>query len=197
MKLRIEPLLVAALLALGVASTPVLSQDAGWVIGAGGGRSQFDNGCLQPVAPGAACEDGASTWRAFFGYQFNAYLGYEVGYADFGKMKQSVGGVDVATFETTAIDAVLVATIPISQSFAFFGKFGIFSWDLDRTVTGVGAGTTSVSGNDMTYGFGVKFNLTKNISLRAERLRYLHVGDENLTGSADVTVDLLGLAIQF
>lgn len=195
MKLRIEPLLVAALLALGVASTPALSQDAGWVIGAGGGRSHFNDGCLQPVAPGAACDDGASTWRAFFGYQFNAYLGYEIGYADFGKMKQSVGGVEVATFETTAIDAVLVANIPVSQSFAFFGKVGYFSWDLDRDIAGVG--TTSVSGGDMTYGFGVKYNLTKNISLRAERLRYLNVGDENLTGSADVTVDLLSLAIRF
>jgi OmpA-OmpF porin, OOP family len=195
MRLRIEPLLVAALLALAVASTPALSQDAGWVIGAGGGRSQFNDGCLQPVAPGAACDDGASTWRAFFGYQFNAYLGYEIGYADFGKMKQSVGGVEAATFETTAIDAVLVATIPAGQSFAFFGKVGYFSWDLDRTIVGVG--TTNVSGGDMTYGFGVKYNLTKNMSLRAERLRYLSVGDETLTGSADVTVDLLTLAIRF
>lgn len=194
MNLRIEPLLVAALLALGVASTPALSQDSGWIIGAGGGRSQYTNGCLQPVAPGAACDDGASTWRAFFGYQFNAYLGYEIGYADFGKMKQSVGGVDVATFETTAIDAVFVATIPVGESFGFFGKLGYFSWDLDRNIAGVG--TTSVSGGDMTYGFGVKYNLTKNISLRAERLRYLHVGDEALTGSADVIVDLLSLAIR-
>lgn len=195
MKLRIEPLLVAGLLALGVASTPALSQDSGWVIGAGGGRSQFSDGCLQLVAAGAACDDGATTWRAFLGYQFNTYFGYEIGYADFGKMKQTVGGVDAATFETTAIDAVIVATLPVSQSFALFGKFGYFSWDLDRTIVGVG--TTKASGGDMTYGFGVKYNLTKNISLRAERLRYLNVGDETLTGSADVIVDLLTLAIRF
>jgi outer membrane protein with beta-barrel domain len=195
MKLRIKPVLSAALLALGVASTPALSQDAGWVIGAGGGLSNFSNGCLQLVAPGAACDDGASTWRAFFGYQFNSYLGYEFGYADLGKMKQTVGGAEVATFKTTVIDAFLVATIPASQWLGFFGKVGFYSSDLDRTIVGVG--TTSVSGGDMTYGFGAKLNLTKNISLRAERLRYLNVGDETLTGSADVTVDLISLAIQF
>jgi OmpA-OmpF porin, OOP family len=197
MKLRIEPLLVAALLALGVASTPALSEDAGWVIGAGGGQSYFGDGCLQPVAPGVACEDGAGTWRAFVGYQFSSYFGYEIGYANLGKMKQVVGGVEVGTFETTVIDAVLVATLPASQTFAFFAKLGVFSWDLDRTVVGVGAGTTSVSGHDMTYGFGAKYNLTKNISLRGERQRYFDVGNVTLTGSADVNVNLLSLAIQF
>ena len=49
----------------------------------------------------------------------------------------------------------------------------------------------------MTYGFGVKYHLTRNISLRAERQIYLHVGEESVTGSSKILVDLLGLAIQF
>jgi OmpA-OmpF porin, OOP family len=195
MKLRIKRLLVAALLALGVASTPALSEDGGWVIGGGGGQSYFSGGCLQPVAPGVACDDGAVAWRAFVGYQFNPYFGYEIGYANLGKMKQTVAGAEVANFETTAIDAVLVVTIPAGQSFGFFGKWGVFSWDMDRNISG--AGTTNASGSDITYSFGVKYNLTRSISLRGERQRYNHVGDENVTGSASVTVNLLSLAIQF
>lgn len=197
MKPRHKPFLFAALVVLGVVSTPALSQDSGWVIGAGGGLSKFNDGCLQSVAPGAACDDGKPSWRAFVGYQFNPYFGYEIGYADLGKMKQEVGGAEVASFETTAIDAVLVVTIPAGPSFAFFGKFGVFSWDLDRTVVGVGGGTTNASGSDITYGFGVKYNLTRNISLRGERQRYGDVGSENLTGSASVVVDMLSVAIQF
>ena len=195
MKLLIKRLLVAAPLALGVASTPALSQDAGWVIGASVGQSYFNDGCLQPVAPGVACDDGALAWRAFFGYQFNSYFGYEIGYANLGKMKQTVGGAEVASFETTAIDAVLVATLPLNQSFAFFAKWGVFSWDMDQNIAGVG--TNNVSGSDITYSYGAKYNITKSISLRGERQRYSHVGNPAVTGSASVTVNLLSLAFTF
>ena len=92
MKLRLKSLLTAALLVLGLGPTPALSQDSGWIIGASGGQSYYSGGCLQLVAPGAACDDGAFSWRAFFGYQFNSYFGYEIGYANLGKMKQTVGG---------------------------------------------------------------------------------------------------------
>jgi OmpA-OmpF porin, OOP family len=195
MNLRPKPLLAVAMFALGVVSTPALSQDSGWVIGAGAGQSYYNDGCLTLVAPGAACDDGAVAWRAFVGYQFNSYFGYEIGYANLGKMKQTVGGAEVASFETTAIDAVLVATLPVSQSFAFFVKWGVFSWDMDRIIAGVG--TTNVSGSDITYTWGMKYNLTKSISLRAEQQRYMHVGDASVTGEASVTVNLLSLAFQF
>jgi OmpA family protein len=121
----LKPFLFAALVLLGVASTPALSQDGGWVIGGGGGRSYYGGGCLQPVAPGVTCDDGATAWRAFVGYQFNSYFGYEIGYANLGKMKQTLGGVDAATFETTVIDAVLVVSVQASQGFGFFAKWGI------------------------------------------------------------------------
>ena len=198
MKLRIEPLLVAALVALGVASTPALSQDGGWIFGAGGGQSNARSGCPDVAVPGFTCDDRGTAWRVFGGYQFNPYLGYEIGYADLSKVtEQSSAGVGTATFDVNAIDIVFIGTIPFSQQFSLFGKIGVFRWDLDVTVTGTAPGTNNATGKGMTYGFGAKYNFTRNLALRLERLRYLDVGEEGVTGKSDIVVDLLSVVFQF
>ncbi len=198
MKLRIEPWLVAALLALGVASTPALSQDGGWIFGAGGGQAKAKTGCPDVSTPGFTCDDSGNAWKVFAGYQFNPYIGYEFGYADLRKVtEQSQAGVGTATFDVKVIDIVLVGTIPFGQQFSLFGKIGGFSWDVDVTVTGTAPGTNSATGKGMTYGFGAKYNLTRNFALRLERQRYLDVGEESVTGKSDITVDLLSVVFQF
>jgi OOP family OmpA-OmpF porin len=195
--LRLKPFFTAALVALGVASTPVLSQDGGWIFGAGGGQARAKTGCPEAFIPGFTCDDSGSAWRVFGGYQFNPYIGYEVGYADFRKVtEQSSAGV-TATFDANAIDIVFVGTIPFSQQFSLFGKIGVFRWDLDVTVTGTASGTNNAKGKNMTYGFGAKYNFTRNFALRLERQRYLDVGEESVTGKSDINVDLLSVVFQF
>ncbi|MGH8660557.1 MAG: outer membrane beta-barrel protein [Burkholderiales bacterium] len=190
--------MIAALIALGVASTPALSQsqDAGWIFGAAGGSSKFKDGCPGVLAPGSTCDDKDVAWKVFAGYQFNNYFGFEFGYADLGEVTQSTAGT-TATFEATGIEMVLVATIPIDQQFSLFAKWGLFSWELDRTIVGAGAGTTESSGKEITYGFGVKYNFTRNIALRLEWQRYMDVGDVSTTGISHVDVGLFGIAFKF
>ena len=195
MGLRLRPILSAAMLALAVVSTPALSQDGGWFIGAGGGQTKFEGGCTAFPGPGS-CDDNGTYWKVFGGYQFNAYFGFELGYADFGKMERQTTGVGSDTFEATAFESVLVVTIPFTQAFSIYGKYGIYRWDVDSSATGPAAFTASSSGRDITYGFGVKYDLTKNFALRLEWQRYFDVGDA-LTGSFDVEASLLGIAIKF
>lgn len=196
MTLRYRTFLTAALLALGVASTPALSQDddAGWFIGAGGGVSKFKDGCTI-LAGAGTCDDNGSYWKAFGGYRFNPYFSYELGYADFGELVRTTG-VGSATYEATGIEIVLVAAIPLSREFSLYGKFGLFRWDVDRTDVGTGAGTTSAKGKDMTYGFGVNYNLTRSIAARMEYQKYFDVGDA-ITGTFDVEAGLLGIVFKF
>lgn len=197
MRLRFRPFLAAALLALGVASTPALSEDAGWFFGAGGGISKFKGGCAGVIiGPGSECDDRGTYWKVFGGYQFNSYFGYEVGYADLGELTRSIAGVSTDTLEAKAVEMVLVATVPFDQTLAVYGKYGLYHWEIDRTVVGVGAGTTEASGRDSTYGFGVKYSLGRNIALRMEWQRYLNVGDA-VTGTFDVDVALLGVVLKF
>lgn len=188
--------MTAALFALGVLSTPALSQDAGWFVGAGGGLSKFDDGCTGIVTgPGTTCDDRGTAWKVFGGYQFNANFGYELGYADLGETTRSFAGIGSVTFEAKVYEMTLVATIPIDQQFSFYGKWGLFHWDFDRTIVGTGAGTTNTSGRDTTYGLGLKYNFTKNVALRMEWQRYFDVGDPDTTGRT--TVDVSGVSVVF
>lgn len=191
MTLRLRPFLTAALLALAVASMPAQAQDSGWFIGAGGGISKFNSGCT--AGPGT-CDDNGSYWKVFGGYQFSANFGYEVGYGDLGELTRTVTGVGSDNVESNVYDVVLVATIPLGRAYSIYGKFGIYGFDADRTVTG--AGTTNAKGRELTYGFGLKYHIAKSIELRAEWQRYFDVGD-SATGAFDVDVGLLGIAFHF
>jgi len=194
MRLRFKSLLTAVLLALAVVSTPAWSQDEGWYIGAGGGSTKFRSACNGFAGPGS-CDDNGVYWKVFGGYQFSSYFGFEIGYVDFGKAELQTTGVS-DTFEATGFEANLVVTVPFTEAFALYGKFGIYRWDVDRVVTGTGAFTADGSGSDMTYGLGARYNLTNSIALRAEWQRYFSMGDA-FTGGYDVDAYLLGIAIKF
>lgn len=197
MRLRFRPFLTAALLALGGVSAPALSQDSGWFIGAGGGLSKFKDGCTVVGGPGISCDDDGTTWRAFGGYQFNSNFGFELGYADLGEATQEPVGGGSTTFEAKVYEMTLVGTVPLGEQFSVYGKWGFFHWDADRTIVGVGAGTASTSGKDITYGFGVKYNFTRSLALRMEWQRYKDIGDVNFTGVSDVDVFGVNLLLKF
>jgi OOP family OmpA-OmpF porin len=195
MGLRLKSLLTAATLALAVASSPALSQDEGWYIGAGAGGTKFRTACDGFTGPGS-CDDNGFYWKVFGGYQFNRYFGFELGYMDFGKAERQTTGVGTDTFEATGFDVNFVVTVPVTQGFAFFGKIGTYRWDVDRVITGTGAATSDATGTDMTYGLGARYNVSQSISVRAEWQRYFSMGDA-FTGGFDVDAYLLGIAIKF
>jgi OmpA-OmpF porin, OOP family len=195
MNLRPKPLLAVAMFVLGVVSTPALSQDAGWFIGGTGGVVDAKQGCPQTPIAGFTCDDTSTGWRAFGGYRFAPYFGYELGYADLGKVTQTLAGVGSATLEPTAIDVVLFVALPLGQDFSFFVKGGVFRWDLD--VKSPGAATTSSHGQDTTYGYGLHYNFTRNFALRLEWQKYLDIGDVNTTGRSDIEVISAGFVFKF
>lgn len=195
MNLRPKPLLAVAMFALGVVSTPALSQDAGWFIGGTAGAVDAKQGCPAGPVPGLTCDDSSTGWRAFGGYRFNQYFGYEIGYADLGKVTQTFAGFAPTTFESTAIDVVLLVALPVGQDFSFFIKGGFFRWDID--VKSPGAATTSANGADQTYGFGMHYNFTRNFALRLEYQKYYDIGDVNTTGRSNIEVTSAGLVFKF
>ena len=193
MNSRLRPFLTAAMFALGVVSTPALSQDAGWFIGGTGGVVDAKQGCPVGNFPGFSCDDSSTGWRAFGGYRFNPYFGYELGYADLGKITQTLAGFAPATFESTAIDVVLFVALPLGSDFSFFVKGGVFRWDVESP----GFATTSSHGQDTTYGFGMHYNFTNNFALRLEWQRYNDIGDVSTTGQTHIEVISAGLVLKF
>jgi len=182
---------VAFVLALAAVSTPALSQDAGWYGGISFGQSKAKDACTGLVGLGITCDDTDTALTLFGGYQINKSFGAELGYVNLGEVS-ATGPGGTATIEAKGFELVGVGTLPINQQFSLFGKLGFFRWDLDASAPGV---SISESGMDLTYGFGVKYDFTKNFAVRAYWQQYKDVGDEATTGTSDVEV--IGLSAVF
>jgi hypothetical protein len=111
-----------------------------------------------------------AAYKAFVGYRFNIIpiidLAAEVGYTDFGKPSQDVGGQRVE-FKLHGPDAAGLLIFPLGP-LDFYGKVGVLSWSLDASVAGTSSSTT---GTDPFYGVGVGFMIWK-IGIRAEFEQY-------------------------
>lgn len=197
MMLRTKPFLAVVALALTAVSTPALSQDAGWFAGLGIGQMETDDACPGTAAPGVSCSEKDTTWKIFGGYQFNSYLGYELGLVDLGERSASLGALGPATAKFRIFELLLVGTLPVSQRFAVYGKAGIFQWDADFELPAGVAGSADANGNDYTYGLGVKYHFTRNAALRLEWQRYNEVGDPSMTGRFNVDVFGVNALISF
>lgn len=190
-RFRFKPFLTAAALASGLASTPALAQDSSWFVGVGISYLKSDEAC-PGAAAGAACDDKATTWKIFGGYQFNSYLGIELGLSDMGDWPASVTGLGAATAKLRVFETVFVGTLPLSQRFSIYGKGGIYQWDADYIFPAGVGGSADADGNDFTFGAGVRINFTRNTALRLEWQRYNKLGDPATTGRFNA--DALGVS---
>jgi len=197
MKVRIKPLLAAVAFMLAAISVPAPAQDGGWFAGLGIGYLKFDDGCPGTAATGAACDDKDTTWKLFGGYQFNAYLGVELGLADMGDRPATVTGLGPATAKFRVFETLLVGTLPLNQHFSVYGKAGIYQWDVDFEFPAGVAGSADANGNDYTVGLGVRYNFTRNAALRLEWQRYNSMGDRNTTGRFNADVFGVGALVSF
>jgi OOP family OmpA-OmpF porin len=66
-----------------------------------------------------------------------------------------------------------VGTLPLNESFALFGKVGLWSWSATGSATAGGVSVSADdSGSDVFYGVGARYNLNKNWGLTLELENY-------------------------
>jgi len=193
--------IAAAALAILIA-TPAWSQDAGFYLGASIGQSRAKDFCDD--SGGFSCDDKDTAWKLLGGYQFNRHLAVEAGYTDLGEVGVSgvLSGVSVrGTVEVTAFELMGVGSIPLMDRFSLYGKLGLYHAETKQNVTG-SLGTVTVTDNDkekntdLTFAFGARFDITRNLGVRAEWQRYLDVGGGEI-GEDDVDVLSVGLLFRF
>lgn len=190
--MQLNPVLVAAGLALGALPVPALSQDASWYVGLGAGRLKADE-CSPPPA---SCSDADTAWKLFGGYQFNQYLGYELAIADMGTRPATLAGIGPATANFRFFEFTLTGTLPLGQRLAAYAKAGIFTWDIDYDLPASFAGSADSNGNDYTFGLGLRYHFTRNFALRLEWQRYNDVGDA-ATGRFNADTFGVGALVSF
>ncbi len=187
----------AALAVLGTASAlavsaPTFAQDMGFYAGVSFGQSSADVDC-----EGFTCDDKDTAWRVLGGYQFNRNLAVEVGYSNLGEVSVNAGGLGAATIEATAIEVVAVGIMPLANQFSVYAKLGMYRGEADQSGSGIFVASASESNTDLTFGVGVKYDITRNLGVRAEWQRYGDLGGEGVGGESDIDVISIGAIWRF
>lgn len=201
--------------AITMVSSTVLADDSGfYVLGAvGQTRVNYDKAGADTALTNAGVTGLVSTtsnnptaYRLQAGYQFHPNWAIESGYVDLGKISYSATGVVGVTPGTAnetdkaeAWNVSAVGILPFGNSFSALGKLGIASVrsaaNATVTLTGVGTATLgqSKTKTNATYGLGLKYDLTKNVSVRGDYDNY----DTGVTGAGNIGVWSLGVAYKF
>ena len=181
------------------------SQDAGVYIGGALGQAKYHDAC---DGASISCDDKDSSWKIFGGYQFNRNFAVELGYADLGTSSASgvvstgLGPITAsANFEATVFELTAVGVFPVTERVSLYGRAGLYRADVELSGSGtLGATTIPVreteSNSDLTLGIGVRFGITRNLSLRGEWQRYMDVGSDEV-GESDIDVLSLGVLFRF
>ncbi len=202
---------------LGAALAPcgsAFAQDStkGFYAGLSIGQSKFKGACDSKAGVTLSnCKDSDTAWKIFGGYQFTPNLAVELGYNDFGRISSdavvTMGGSTFAgnaRIEATAFEATGVGTLPLGHQFSLYGKLGVYyaetksSANVTQTTPPFASGSSSASDNNtnLTFGFGARYDVTKNIALRAEWQRFSKVGSDS-TGKGDIDVLGIGALYRF
>jgi opacity protein-like surface antigen len=171
-----------------------MGPEAGWYVGGSVGQSKID--CSTGGVAGVSCDDSDTAFRVLGGYQFNKYLGAELGYADLGKATLSAAGLS-ASVEAKAWDLVAVGRVPVADRFSLFGKLGMYRADSDLSSNTALIPASSDDNTDVTYGLGAQYDFNKNLGVRAEWQQYKKVGSDSTGGEGDVDVMSVGVVYRF
>jgi len=152
-------------------------------LGAGVGSATRKDSCAT-ILPGGSCDEKDTSWRLFGGYQLNRNFAAELGYADLGEVRATVGSLSAAS-KTHLWDLVAVGMLPVMSTVSVFGKLGGYWAKTDVTGNALGGGEETNTG--LTYGVGAQWDAMPNVGVRAEFQRYDNVGG-NKTGELDINV---------
>ena len=161
--------LLAAALPLGAAAQYDLNQDRGFY---GGGTLGLNN-------------DSETTWRLLGGYQVNRNFAAELGYHDLGQVNIS----GFPSGDTTAWELVGLGRLPLNEQLAAYGKLGFYRGE----AKGVGGDEST---NDLTFGAGLEYAISRNVSARGEWQRYRDLGASS-GRVTDVDVFSIGAVYRF
>ena len=163
--------------------------ETGFYAGGALGKSSFANGCRL----GGSCDDSDTAFKFFGGYQFNPYVAGEFGLVDLGKAKSEAGGL-TDEFKVRAWELTAVGSLPVVDRFSVYGRLGFYFADSKENTNFTGDSTHS--NNDLTIGFGVRYDFTRNLAVRGELQRYSDVGGGPVL-TTDVDVISVGVLWKF
>jgi OOP family OmpA-OmpF porin len=179
-----------------------------WGFGAGRAHAKLNEPGIATDLLGASAgsniisrDDRDTSYKIFGGYQFDRYLGVELGYFKLGTFSfttaTNASSTLTGVLRTEGANADLVGTFPISDSWALLGRAGVqfartrgdFSSTGNLVVT-----NTSPSERNTSYkaGLGLQYQISPGVLLRGEAERYRVADATGYRNNVDVaTVSLV------
>ena len=171
-------------------SLPVFAQDSYFYGGVGVGKSR-SNIDAQGIAEreagpgltvgGVSRDNADGSYKVFLGYQFNRYVGAELGYFRLGTFSFNAPTTPAGTIQgQTKVQGGnldLVGTLPITDNFSALGRIGAQAARTRGTYTGSGAAvllndTPSDRQINAKVGIGLQYAFSRHFMMRAEVERY-------------------------
>ena len=203
--------------------------EEGFYVGLGFGSSTFDqskadfdagvfgsftDAGFTVLSPVSRLDESSTEFHGLVGYRFNSYFGFELAFADIGKLDYSAtmtltggglpspspGSISGEVSSKGPILSVL-GSVPLRKRWEVFGRVGLFYADttigVSATILGVGSSSSiSAHSTDWALGVGGAFNPSRRFSIRLEYEKLKDVGDPDRTGEGDVDVIGLGLLVR-
>lgn len=129
----------------------------------------------------------SDTLSIYGGTRISNQMAVEFGYTDLGEFE--VSGFSDAQVEVTGFEVSVVGKMPTSATLEFFGRLGMYLWDVEGTLFGVPVGEDS--GTSVTFGFGLDIHFNPNFG---GRIAFQHYGD---VSDADITNVSFGIFTSF
>lgn len=210
---KIKSGLVAAALLASFSGATLADDNVGMYVYGSVGKAQTkeDKGKVDAVLTAvgvtgisSSVKDNPNTYGIQLGYQFNQNWAIQGGYAASDNVEYRATGTNPITIAADARATVwnisAAGTIPFGSGFSGTGRLGVASVNIDVSMTATGGGVsatavTSSKKTDVTYGLGVKYDMTKNASLRIDLDNY-NTGTSN-NGINRFNVWTLGVGYKF
>ncbi len=177
----------AVALSFSVVAGTVLGAEPGWF----GGIRMSSPSVDAPASSQA--DDLDVNWRVW-NVPIRLKLGMEVGLVDRDATESLQGGTGLRLpgVDKLGWQVVGVGNMPITKNWGVFGKLGAHRWGTDATSN---FGSISNSDPRPTYGLGLKYHFSDNLSVSGEWDRY-RLGPANGV-RPDSDIDLLSIGLKY
>ncbi len=159
-----------------------------WGLGVGQARARIDDKRIAETLAGSGLTTNAvahderhSAYKVFGGYQFNRYLGMELGYFHLGRFGFSAATTPPGTlngeFRVQGANLGVVGTMPFTENFSGLARIGVQYARTRTAISGTGAVTVadpqpSDREANVKIGLGLQYAFSPGFLMRAEVERF-------------------------
>ncbi len=217
-------ILTLATLAALFATQPAFAESTGFYVGADVGTVSVDirEGDIDAFlteglagegltfdATSSDLDDSDMTWGLTAGWKFIPYMAVEAQYLDLGEATYSTTGtvdslpVDAdLTLDSSGFTLSVLGILPFAEVWEVYARLGMYFGDTEAdasvTVDGISDSVSdSQSEEELIYGIGGGYTFNETWNIRVEYTIFQDLGDEKLTGEADVDRFVIGVNYMF